>query len=252
MKQAIRYSLLGLLAYLAFTIMQFPASTFLNLVSRQVPDLTVREARGSALRGSADEVWLGNVHFSSVTWRLQPLALFTGRLAYQMSVDEPILKLNGVASIGFSGQLEIEDLNGQFPLGRVLASRERNNVPLAGEVEVKLDELRLRPNGSPQSAQGIVRLNNARSLTDPPIGLGNFIGEIDTGENGIVATVTDDQSPLELSATLTLTPDGSYRFTGQAAVRDKNNQQLRQALEVFGAPRGDGRWQIDLDGALDV
>ncbi len=45
-------------------------------------------------------------------------------------------------------------------------------------------------------------------------------------------------------------PDGRYRFTGQAAIRDADNRALRQAMRLLGPPGNDGRWALNFSGAL--
>ena len=90
-----------------------------------------------------------------------------------------------------------------------------------------------------------------RQTLGQPLTLGDFVVEATPADpSGIQGKIQDDNGPLTLAGTFILLPDGRYRFSGQAAVRDAGNQALRQALNLLGPPDGNGRWTLNFSGIL--
>ena len=250
MKRWLGYGLLGLLAYVIFMLIQFPAANFIDLLGRYLPGLTAQEVQGSARKGTAREVRLHDTRFETLSWRFRPLALVKGRLEYRVIAEAPQLRLEGAAGVGLRRQLQIEDLSGRLPLPRAIALIGRPTLPLNGNVELNLTALHLDREGRPRAAYGTTRLLDTRTTLGRPLDLGDFSAELTTEDQTILGTIKDNGGPLELTGVLALTPDGRYRFTGQVALRDPNNQDLRQALTALGQPGADGKWQMEFTGVL--
>ena len=250
MKRLLLYGLLGLLAYALFMLIQFPATQLVGLMSQHIPGLTAREARGTAINGSAQGLRVGNTELPAVSWRWHPTALLMGRLAYRLEATEPGLDLHAVASINPMRRLLITDLRGKTTLSRAIALVSRAPLLLEGELELAVDELRLSSTGAPTALEGTVRLRDAYTSVGRAIALGDFEAILTTEAPTIVGNVKDLQGPLALTGNLTLAPDGRYRFTGTLGVRDNNNRDLRQALAFLGRPDADGTWLLDFSGAL--
>lgn len=251
MKRWLGYGLLGLLAYGFFMMQQLPAALLVEQLAQRVPGLSIEQAQGSALRGSASGLRRYGAQLETVAWRLRPLALLAGRLEYRFSLHEAELSLTGVIGIGWDRQLTISTLEGHLPLPKAIALAGRPPPPVNGKVELEAVELSLNRDGRPQTAQGRIRLLNTHTSFGRTFVLGDFSAELKTDNPNISAAIEDNGGPLEFTGTLTLTPDGHYRFSGQAAVRD-DNRELRQALGLLGRPGGDGTWKIDLSGILQV
>lgn len=252
MKRVLGYVLLGAIAYAGFLLALTPAAWPLGLLAARLPDLTVEQAHGSVLYGRAREIGLRGVEIASLAWSWRPLALFSGRVEYSFTLTkEPGLYLKGRAAMGLDRRLDVERLHGYLPVAEAIALAGHTPPSLLGEVRLELAELRLDAAGRPQAAQGEVHLIDARS-TFPRLKLGSFDLDLATGEEGIVGSVRDAGGPLELTGTLTLTPDGRYRFSGQAGARDPANRELQGILHLLGRPGRDGKSRIDISGALNL
>jgi hypothetical protein len=250
MKRWIGYGLLGLFAYLVFMLIQFPATVLFDWITQRVPELSVRDMHGSARQGSARGVRLRGVQFESLSWQLQFFPLLLGRLEYQFNLAEPGSRLQGKIATSFDRQLSLGDVKGSLPLTKLSALTERPSLPLDGQVELDIAGLQLNTLGRLRSVFGTIRLLSARTTLAKPLELGNFNVELSTQDQDILGNIKDSGGPLEFTGNLTLTQDGSYRFSGQAAVRDENNRELRQALSLLGRPGGNGKWKINLAGTL--
>lgn len=250
MRRASGYVLLGLIAYLVFMVVQFPATTVFGLLADQVPGLTLQQAQGSILRGSAHHLRIQDIEIKSLSWRWRPLGLITGRITYQLTSEDPELALTGDIGMDWNRRLAFDDLNARLPLARALSLINGPAPPLEGILELDLATLRLDEQGFPNAAQGTVRLTQTRTTLVEPVALGDFDMALTTEDQGIRGTVTDKGGPVRLNGNLTLTLDNRYRLVGEISARDNHNQNLRQVLSLLGPPGEDGTWKMDITGTL--
>ncbi|QQS53825.1 MAG: type II secretion system protein N [Candidatus Competibacteraceae bacterium] len=251
MKRVLGYGLLGLLAFLLFLLLLAPAGLVVDLLDERLPNLDVRSVDGTLTEGSALGVNWRDTLIRRLNWDWRPFALLGGWLEFRLDTDDPEAKLTGNAAIGWGGRLRFRDFSGRLLLAKLNKLAGQSKLPLRGVVEFSLRELYLSAAGLPQSAYGVVYLLNLRARLGQPLNLGDFIVQLSPAPpGGIQGAIKDNNAPLELEGTLSVSPDGRYRFSGSAAVRDAGNQALRQALNLLGPPGGDGRWKLDFSGVL--
>lgn len=250
MRRILGYGLLGLVAYLAFMVLQFPVTTLFGLLTQRVPSLSLQEVQGSVLQGSARDLRIQGMEFQSLSWQWRPLGLLSGKIRYQVTLEDPSLALTGDLSVNWNRQLAISDLSGHLPLGRIISMFDETSLPLDGILEPNLAILRLSEEGHLRMAQGTVRLVQTQSTLGQPVALGDFVIELTTGDEAILGVVNDNGGPLAVTGTLTLTHDNRYRFVGEIGIRDKNNPHLQQVLSLLGQPGRDGSRTIDVTGTL--
>ncbi len=250
MKRVLGYGLLGLLTFLLFLLLLAPAGLVVDLLDERLPDLDVQAMDGTAIKGSAWGVNWRDTSIKRLNWNWRPFSLLGGWLEFRLDADDPEAKLIGSAAIGWGGRLRFRDLNGRLPLATLSELAGQPKPPLRGVVEFSLRELSLDAAGLPRSADGVVHLLNLRAMLGQPLNLGDFVVQLSPAAEGIQGTVKDTNAPLELEGALSVSPDGRYRFSGSAAVRDAGNQALGQALNLLGPPGGDGRWKLDFSGIL--
>ncbi|MGB5062971.1 MAG: type II secretion system protein N [Candidatus Competibacter sp.] len=250
MKRFLGYGLLGLLTFLLFLLLLAPAGLVVDFLNERLPDLDVQTVDGTATDGSAFGINWRDTPIRRLNWDWRPFALLGGWLEFRLDTDDPEAKLIGNAAIGWGGRLRFRDFSGRLLLAKLSKLAGQPKLPLQGVVEFSLQELYLSATGLPQSAYGVVYLLNLRAMLGQPLNLGDFVVQLSPAATGIQGTVKDNNAPLELNGTLSVSPDGRYRFSGSAAVRDAGNQALRQALNLLGPPGGDGRWKLDFSGIL--
>ena len=253
MKRALGYGLLGLAAFLLFLLLRVPANLVTGQVGTRLSDFSVQDVEGTATEGTMLGARWRGARIERLTWRWRPLALLTGRLEFSLQVDDPEIKLTGNAALGLNRKVRFRDLTGRLPLARLGSLTGAASPPLQGIAEFTLRELDVNAAGRPLAAYGVVQLLNLRTTLGQPLNVGDFVVQLDSaGAEGIQGTIKDDKGPLALAGTLSLSPDGRYRFDGQAGIRDAGNQALRQALNLLGPPGGDGRWTLKFSGVLAI
>lgn len=250
MKRILGYGLLGLLTFLLFLLLLAPAGLVIDLLDERLPDFNAQTVDGTVIKGSAWGASWRDTSIRRLNWDWQPLALLGGWLEFRLDADDPEAKLMGNAAVGLGGRLRFRDFSGRLPLAKLSDWAGQPKTPLRGLVEFKLRELRLNAAGRPQSAHGVVYLSNVRVPLGQTLNLGDFVVQLSPTAEGIQGAVKDNNAPLALEGVLNVSPDGRYRFSGSAAIRDAGNQDLRQALNLLGPPGGDGRWRLDFSGVL--
>lgn len=251
MKRILGYSLLGLVAFLLFLLLLAPATLLTDQIGARLVGFSVQGVEGTATDGSMLGARWRGARIERLTWRWRPLALFAGRLEFNLKTDDPEVKLTGNAAIGLNRRIGFRDLAGRLPLARLGNLAGSAKPPLEGIAEFDLQDLDLGPTGRPLAAWGVVRLLNLRVALGQPLSLGDYVVQLDSaGADGVQGKIKDNNAPLALEGTLSLLPDGRYRFAGQAAIRDAGNQALRQAMSLLGPPGGDGRWALNFSGVL--
>jgi hypothetical protein len=245
------YGLLGVLAFLGFLWLQAPATLATDLLTRQLPDFSVRSVAGLATDGSAQGLRWRGVYVERAAWSWRPQALVGGRLEFKLDVEDPEVKLTGSVAVTLARRVRFRDLNGRLPLATLIALTGRAQLPGQGGVEFSLRELRLNAAGQPQAAEGTVALSNVRATLGQPLHVGDFVAQLRPAEpNGIQGTIQDNGGPLALDGMLNLAPDGGYRFSGRATVRDASDQALRQAMNLLGPVDDNGYWTVNFSGTL--
>ncbi len=251
MKRVLRYGLLGVLAFLLFLLLLAPASLVTDLLAGRLTGFKAQTVAGLATEGSAQGVHWRGVRIERLNWNWRAPALLTGWLEFGLDADDPEIKLNGKVATNPGRRLRLRDMSGRLPLARLSALTGQSKLPLQGVIEFNLRDLSLNAAGRPQTADGVVHLRNTRTTLGQPLNLGDLTIQLTPAmPEGIQGMIKDNEGPLALEGTLNLLPDGRYRFTGQAAVRDPGNQSLRQAMNMLGPPGGDGRWALNFSGVL--
>ena len=249
-----RFSLLalGIGVYLAVAIGSFPATLAYRWFA---PDgLLLAAVEGTIWNGQAAYGTAAGLSFSGLRWQLHPAALLTGKLS--LSTEANVA--GGLASARLAASSErlefsevrvsakLEHLREQFALGEV-----------SGQLALSLSRLEL-VDGLPVAAVGTVTVADLQSAPLVPIegitsiALGNFRAELTAGDQpGIIALVTDEGGPLELTGRITVSPDRSYNMDALIKPRADAPQELVQGVEfVTGEPNAEGRRRFLQQGSL--
>jgi general secretion pathway protein N len=243
---------LGIGAYLAFSIANFPASVAYRWFA---PDaLALAAVDGTIWRGSAAYGGLNGIAFSELEWQLQPAALVTGAvsLSAQMNIAGGLAR----SDVDLRGsRLTLSNVRASVSLAALDSLLPLNGV--LGNLSVTLDELELI-DGWPARASGTARVNG---LAGPPLfpvqgvsilQLGNFSARLQSTDDGeLIALVNDEGGPLELTdGQVSLRPDRSYRLAATIKPRADAHRVLVEGLEILSPANAAGQHVITDSGSL--
>lgn len=216
MKRGLGYGLLGLAAFLLFLLLSAPATLLTDQIGARLAGFSAQAAEGTATDGAMlGASWRG-VRVERLTWRWRPLALFAGRLEFDLKTDDPEIKLTGNAALGLSRQTTVRDLAGRLPLAKLGNLAGSAKPPLDGLAEIDLRELALSPAGRPLAARGAIRLQNLRATFGPPLNLGDYVVQLDSaGAEGFEAKSKTIMGPWRWKARSTCCPTGAIASTAK-------------------------------------
>jgi general secretion pathway protein N len=240
---------LGLLAYLAFVIVTFPASV---VTSRLTPlGIYLGGVEGTAWKGRAQVLQVEKTSLGSLTWDLHGLPLLRGRLVADVKLARPDGFAQSQVTATLGRQLELRDLSASLPLSAFpLAAGVAGGW--SGGLKLKFNEIVMR-NGWPLSVDGRLELMDLTGPTRNPSNMGSYKISFAPGlkeTESLVGALTDLGGPLDVAATVQLKPDRSFLVDGLVATRGEAPEQLARSLQILGSPDAQGRRPFSLSGTM--
>ena len=245
MKLRSRLAFTGVAVLLIGLVALFPARVAYYWASP--PGVGIAGIDGTVWSGRAREGEVAGVYLRDISWRLRPLAIFTGRLAYAVEAEAASGFASADLALGFGGSVVLQDLTASLSLR---AFQQLVGMPgLDGAVSLKFERLELE-NGIPVAANGILEVANLRAPIVHRSPIGGFRAEFFTQDTGIVASVEDVNAVVDLAGSLSLGSDRSYQFIGQVAPTDSTPSEMREQMRFLGSPNERGNYEVRLEGQL--
>ena len=246
-RPALRWWLLGAVAYLVFLGAGFPAQYLADHLTRKLPQLQLAGVTGSVFSGSAAEARYQGTDLGAVGWDFDWLAPFTFKVGYRIHVQAEDRDLRGRLDLGF-GSIHLRGLEGRIPVAALDHWSPLPPDSISGSLGLHLKELVLK-SGRLVSAQGELDLDEGVLKWPATATLGSFRMDLTPAPaGGIQAAIADVASPLKLDASLTLTESGAYHLKGVLAAKDPGDQATRGLLSGLGQPDSSGRYPFDFNG----
>lgn len=240
-----RLLIVGIAIFVAGIVMRFPARVAYQWFA---PDsISVSGIRGTVWNGSATEANLAGVYASNLSWSFRPLALFTGRLAYDVTVNPAGGYLESVAAVGFGGDLMLSDAQGGVTLSAL-----RPYLPLGGvdgSVRVELSRFVL-DDGLPAAAEGWVELLGLQVHDLAPQPLGNFRTDLSGDDGNISGTLQSLEGALDVTGSFSLDENRNYLLEGTVAPTGEAPASVVRQLEYLGSADAAGRRPFRFEGRL--
>jgi general secretion pathway protein N len=204
--------------------------------------VATRALRGTLWRGEAQGVVALGIRVDRLRWTLRPAALVTGRLAADVEARLPDDGFaEGRVTVG-AGRLVLADFTGAAPLAALGPATAA--LGGSGDVRLRFERVEWR-DGWLAALVGTVEAANV----DTTCAARFEAPEVAPGDP-VTGAVTDTGGPLELAATLTLTPPGSYRIDGTARARPGAPPDLASGLRLLGPDDGRGGHAVSLEGSF--
>jgi general secretion pathway protein N len=246
-RSALRWWLLGAVAYLVFLGASFPAQYLTDHLAKKMPQLELAGVTGDLFSGSAAEVRYQDTSLGAVDWHFDWLAPFSLNIGYRIDVHAEDRDLRGRVDLGI-GSIHLRGLEGRIPVAAMDRWSPLPPNSVSGSLGLHLKEL-LFKSGKLISAEGELDLDEAVLRWPTAATLGSFRMDLTpTSGEGIQAVIADVASPLKLDASLSLSDAGSYHLKGTLAAKDAGDQATRSLLSGLGQPDSTGRYPFDFNG----
>ena len=239
-KHVTALAVLGIGAYLLFLVAMLPARLVVARVALP-PGLALANVEGSVWNGRAAATWSSAgvvLALDALQWRWRPLALLSGRMAYDVEahgkgIDARARVARGIASSS------VENLELRADAPSVAAT-----IPLAsawqpaGRVEVASPSLAW--NGREWLGRAQVQWSDASLAISAVHPLGTYVLKLDGAGGPARITLATTQGALRLSGDGTVEGLQRIAFTGEARADGPQAAALTPVLDLFGPRRPDG------------
>ncbi len=239
----------GLILVAAATLVVGLIATFPARVAYQwasAPLVSMRGIEGTIWSGTASEFGTNGVYLSKLSWKIQPLKLFTGKASYAISGTPVSGFFDSEISIGLGGKIALRNLTASLPLQMI--ERAINIPGLRGTAILQFERLEL-VDGRPFALDGTADI---ASLVVPLLSrasLGGYRAEFFTQNNGIVASVEDTDGVVDLAGSLQIELDGSYAFLGMVKAKSNTPESITSQLKYLPPANESGQHELRLEGS---
>lgn len=238
---------LGIGAFLLFALVTLPAATVLSYF--HPPGVTLSGVSGTIWKGRAQAVRSGTMQLGSVEWKLDILALFTGKLG----ADVKVTRSDGFAEASIamsSARVTLRGLNASLPLTAMPANLLRGGW--TGTATLRLTQLALE-NSWPVAATGTIEIVDLAGPANRPSALGGYkvvFAEGAATAEGLQGALSDTGGPLAVNGTVDIKKNRSYLVSGLIATRPNAPSDMARTLEILGEPDAQGRRQFSIEGTM--
>lgn len=246
-----RYILIGLMAFIIFLVMQFPAERAYALWKRGPgagQPVVLAGVSGSVWEGSAQRALINGQQLEGLSWHLKPWTVLLGSLEmdYEIRLKDGFLR--GSMAADPQGAVMFESIEAKLPLAQI-ADKTLAALRPTGTMNLNLQHV----NWTGQtllSAEGRIVWSGAGISLLQALEFGDLSLTLENRDDAVVGELSDGGGPLQAEGLLTIQPDGRYQFTGSFAAREGARSTLGQALSALGRAGADGRIQITQSGNL--
>ncbi|MBU2877522.1 MULTISPECIES: type II secretion system protein N [Alteromonadaceae] len=251
MKQVVKWSLLGILAFLILLIIKLPASQVIYRAN-QSNDLSIEGVQGTIWNASASIISVNNITIEDVSWQVSFWDLLFGQMT--LDIDGGDLRssdkvsLQGIVSIDMfdPSHVQSSDLTVYLPADMAIAQAP---LPIAvnagGRFKVSLTELDYAGKCIGLSGKGQwlnAGLEGLVGLSEP-LSLGNFQANLSCIEDDILVKITPP-NVFNLTADARIPSTLKVKLNGQFKPDDSLPKQVRDAAQFFGRPDKQGFYKI--------
>ena len=236
---------LGLAVFAIGVLLSFPARVAYHLFAPE--QLKLSAISGTLWSGKAAEGQAASLYLQNLEWSFRPLALFTGKLAFDTRLDPAGGFLQTQVALGFGGRVMFTDLDGAVPINALQGLLPAPGI--GGNARLQFSELTI-DDGLPVAADGTldVQALSIRGLSPTPVG--DFRAELSTTEDGISGSVEDLAGMLDIAAALKVASDRSVSLVGLVAPTPATPQTLNNQLRFLGSANERGQREFRFEGEI--
>jgi general secretion pathway protein N len=245
MKTRLRLVTVGAVTLIIGLVVVFPARVAYQWFAP--PTFALTGISGSVWSGSALAAQVNGVYLRDLKWRAQPLALFTGQLAFDIEASTASGFVEGNVGLGIGGETALTEFNASLSLHTL---QQTLGMPgLTGMLNAQFDRIVL-VDGIPVAAEGTLEVANLVAPMVTRSSIGGYRVEFFTQESGVMASVEDTDGVVDIAGSLQLSSDGTYQFIAQLVPKTDTPADLRQQMQFLGTANERGQYEMRLEGQL--
>ena len=235
----------GLLIFIVGLVALFPARVAYRWF---LPEgITFAGINGTVWSGNVSQADIEGLYLQSLRWRIRPLSLFTGKLAYTIDASPASGFFEGRVAAGITGDVVANGIKAALPLQSL---QKLAGMPgLSGKLNAQFDRVEIE-DAMPVAADGKIEVAGLLVPIIDPAPIGGYRVEFYTQDSGIMGTVEDTDGVVDVAGTIQLQRDGTYQFRALVAPKPNTPERLRQQMKFLGTANDRGQYEMRLDGKL--
>jgi hypothetical protein len=238
----------GLLAYLLFLAVGFPAQRGALFLQQQVDGLVLQSVTGTLLSGRAGGVELQGLALGPVSWLFRPASLLRGRLEYRLDFQGPPIQGSIHTGVGLSGDIYGRELDAVLQPDPLVNQFFPLPVQTLGTVRVQAESFRL-VDGFPRELSGQADWTAARILDPVNLELGDVVLVLGNEGDALTGSISN-KGATGISGDISLTPAHDYRLELNLVPGPDTPLELVDMLADFAEARPGGAYRISDAGRL--
>lgn len=236
--------MLAVLALVVALIVKFPARVAYRMASS--PFLEMSGISGTIWSGSAREFSTNGVYLRKIEWQMRPLRLLAGKANFEITGSPTSGFFESDIEVGLAGTVTVRDLTAAMPLQ--MFERAVGVPGLRGNANLKLERLELI-GGRASALDGTIDVDNLVVPMVHRASLGGFRAEFFTQNNGIMASVEDNDGVIDLAGTLELTAEKTYAFLGYVTPKPETPESLVNRMQYLPATDQPNQRELSFEGS---
>ena len=245
------YILTAIVAYLVLLLATVPANLFSGIINNNT-NVHLSGISGSVWNGQALQVTTGNnTVLEKTRWSFAPLALLTGRLAFDIETRLLDNTIRARAGSTFLGRIFVSDLVAHIPARDITKLAAIPLAQLDGEFDINIDSASWKADGQPL-ATGQINWKNATVAVTETARLGNVSIALSESEQDMLqAAISNQGGDIKVSGSAELLPDNRYQLNIRLKPLAGASNSIRQSLAMFAKKQGNGEYLLQNSGSLN-
>ncbi len=236
-----------------FLASRIPVALVMDQIRKNAPYLTLGEPSGSLWQGALSNLSIntavGMIELGRTEWKIQPLHLFLGELAFHLHATKEPQLIDADIAISIGKTLSVED-------GNIIveATNLTRFYPIPGTIggmlELTLQELQLNKEGI-KKFEATGTFKNAAYTLNTPIELGTYGARFTLEKDKLKAVVNDVEAHVGMTGYATYDPKlKEYDVDVKLSPKNTANPVIPQSLAAFLPPQPDGSYRFNKIGHL--
>ena len=236
------YFLILVTVFLFFLIATVPANV---VAQRFLPNnIVLHDVFGSAWKGSVREVQIQEHRLQNITWDLNVLPLFIGKVSYDLTLPY------GVLTVAARGRnLEITNTKLEVLIEDFIEDYHLPVSGLFGVLKVNLIFLEL-DNLKVSAAEGSIEIEDFGHPMLSEKAVGNYILSFSTTDEGIINTKLIGTGDINASGEAFLYADHRYQIDGLIAPVQRIENDIASTLALFSRKNNQGHYVFKASGTV--
>ena len=248
MKTRTTLILVGLLSFVLFLLINFPASIAYQFSKNSLKGVDMYDLQGTLWSGHAESMRINKQSFQDINWELRPLSLLKAMVSLDIQVKDKQYPLKGRLAMAVNGDIEAYELKGTLPASMLQQVPSLAFISLDGEVLIDMKTLVMNEKEI-KSAEGEILLAQTSLKQPVKADIGNIRMNLSNEKDNVLIKIKDQEAPIGIDGTLLLKPENKFSFNAVFKPTVKANNFLVGMLKNITRTQPDGSMISKYEGA---